>query len=162
MEHLLTARTTPANFITDTFYLATRLCNLGPVKVIRGYQEAEKDMRRMKKRADEIEADRERWQASPQAMQYEAFLKRTREEAEKMKAGLIASSVQLLNPAFVNKTLGFTSLTMNWLMRVADPNHAHPKPLVTLPLPEEAPQQFSMLPEYIFEDVCEILLFLAR
>ncbi len=152
----------PANFITETFYLAARLCNLGPVKVIRGYGEAEKDMRRLKKRADEIEAERERWSRTPQAAQYDAFLTRTRGEVEKIKAGLIATSVQLLSPAFMGRLISFASFSMTWLVRLADPRHAHPKTQVELPLPDKVPDEFAMLPEHMFEDVCEIALFYSR
>ncbi|KDN44722.1 hypothetical protein K437DRAFT_256865 [Tilletiaria anomala UBC 951] len=156
-----TAASAP-NFITETFYLATRLCTLGPVKVIRNYQELEKDMRRMKKRADEYEGDREQWASTPQAPQYEAFIKRTREAVDRMQSTLIAYNVQLLDPAFVTRMVSFTSLVMTWLIRVADPRRAHPRKMVELPLPDQAAVEFTMLPEHIFEDVCEFLLFIAK
>ena len=150
------------NFITETFFLTSRLCTLGPIKVIRSFQEMEKDMRRMKKRADEYEGDRERWSRTPQAPQYEAFIKRTRDQVDRMQSTLISYNVQLLDQAFVNKMMTFQQLVMNWLIRVADPNHAHPKQTVALPLPQQTATQFAMLPEHIFEDACDFFLFIAK
>lgn len=157
-----TAASAPPNFITEVFYLTVRLGNLGLGKAIRTFEEKEKDMGRLRKRADEYEADRAVWSATPQAAQYEAFIKKARAEVDKSRSELLAAEGQLLDPAFLQRVIGFVSFVMTWLVRVADPKGTHPQPTVSLPLPQEVPQRFSMLPEHIFEDVCDILLFVAR
>jgi ubiquitin conjugation factor E4 B len=152
----------PANFITEVFFLLARMTNLGPGKAIRSYNEKEEDSRRLSKRIKETEDSRAIWGATPQAAQYEAYIKRGNAEVEKLKAECLASVAQLLSPGFVDRLIHSTSFTMTWLVRLADTRGLHPKELVQLPLAQEVPENFKMLPEHIFEDVCDILLFLAR
>jgi ubiquitin conjugation factor E4 B len=116
----------------------------------------------MKRDAEELESGRPSWSNSPQAREFEAQLKHLTDEVKKGKAQLKASEAQLLDPQFLQITVTWISFMMTWLVRVADPKQTHPKPTVELPLPQEVPLRFKMLPEHIFEDVCEILLFLGR
>ncbi|KAN0064334.1 Ubiquitin conjugation factor E4 [Thecaphora frezii] len=150
------------NFITEVFYLAVRLNNLGPGKAIRRLGDLEKEMQRLKKRVGETEADRPMWSSMPQAPQYEAFLKKAKAEVARMHAEIYAAQAQLLDPDFVQKVIVFNSFVMTWLVRLAEPKAAHPHPKVTLPLPQEVPERFRMLPEHVFEDVCDTMLFISR
>ncbi|UZJ56824.1 hypothetical protein CBS101457_006144 [Exobasidium rhododendri] len=154
--------TTPPSFITECFYLALRLVNLGPGKAIRALNEKTEELRRLKKRVTEVEQDRASWSAAPQAAQYEAFLKRAKAEVSKVESQLLSSECQLLDEDFVNRLVVFLSFVMTWLVRVADEGGSHPQKQVDLPLKKEVSLHFRMLPEHIFEDVCEILLFLGR
>lgn len=153
---------TPPNFITEVFYLVVRMTNLGPGKAIRSYNEREDTMRRMKRRIKETEETRGTWGSTPQAAQYEAFIKRGNEEVERYMAESHAAATQLLDPGFIDRLTHLIGFTMTWLVRIADPNRSHPHMQVSLPLPQEVPEHFRMLPEHIFEDICDILLFLAR
>ncbi|KAL9938868.1 hypothetical protein V8E36_002587 [Tilletia maclaganii] len=153
---------TAPNFITEVFYLTVRFANLGLGKAVRAYDDKEKELGRFKQRIQEYEADRPRWQNTPQAPQYESFIKRAQTEVESGKEELYASAAQLLHPNFTEKVVTFLSFVMTWLVRMAEPAGKHPHPQVTLPFPQEVPQHFAMLPEHIFEDVVDILLFLGR
>lgn len=152
----------PPNFITECYFIALRLLNLGPGKAIRSLNEKTDELRRLKKRANEVEQDRATWSATPQAPQYEAFLKRAKDEVSKVEAQLLASECQLLDEDFVNRIVIFLSFTMTWLVRLAEEGGNHPQKMVSLPLKKEVPLLFRMLPEHIFEDVCDLLLFLGR
>ncbi|CAD6888083.1 unnamed protein product [Tilletia controversa] len=153
---------TPPNFITEAFYLTIRLANLGLGKAVRSYDDKEKELGRYKQRVQEYETDRPQWQNTPQAPQYEAFIKRAKAEMEAGREELLASAAQLLNPTLTEKVVTFLSFVMTWLVRMAEPTGQHPHPTVTLPLPQEVPKHFAMLPEHIFEDVVDILLFFGR
>ncbi|CAO1622459.1 unnamed protein product [Parajaminaea phylloscopi] len=150
------------NFITEVFFLVVRMTNLGPGKAIRSYGEKEEDIRRIKKRIKETEETRGTWSSTPQAAQYEAFIKQAQSQADKLTAQTHAAATQLLDDDFVDRLIHLISFTMTWLVRVADPTGKHPHQVVSLPLPQDVPVPFSMLPEHIFEDICDILLFLAR
>ena len=152
----------PPNFITECFFIALRLLNLGPGKAIRSLNEKTDELRRLKKRVNEVEQDRTTWNATPQAAQYDAFLKRAKAELTKMESQLLSSECQLLDEDFVNRLVVFLCFDMTWLVRVAEEGGNHPHQMVKLPLKKEVPLLFRMLPEHIFEDVCEILLFLGR
>lgn len=152
----------PANFITEVFYLAVRLNNLGLGKAVRRVDEKEKEMGRFKKRIAETEADRAMWSALPQAPQYENFLKRIKAEVDRLQGEIQAAQSQLMSPDFLQKVITFNCFVMTWLIRVAEPKAAHPHPQATLPLPQEVPTRFRMLPEHIFEDICDVMLFVSR
>lgn len=152
----------PPNFITEVFFLLLRLTNLGPGKAIRTYGERSEELHRLKRELKETEDMKPTWESTPQAAQYEALLKRLQAMIEGNKAELLASSTQLMDPGFIDRLLHVAGFTMTWLVRVADPRRQHPGTTVELPLPHEVPIQFRMLPEHIFEDVCDILLFIAR
>ncbi|KAE8223354.1 hypothetical protein CF319_g3599 [Tilletia indica] len=157
-----TPPSTQPNFITEAFYLTIRLANLGLGKAVRSYDDKEKELGRYKQRVQEYEADRPQWQSTPQAPQYEAFIKRAKAEMEAGREELLASAAQLLNPSLTERVVTFLSFVMTWLVRMAEPTGQHPHPTVTLPLPQEVPKHFAMLPEHIFEDVVDILLFFGR
>jgi len=80
----------------------------------------------------------------------------------KIEAHQFAYRVQLLEPDFVFRYIGFTNFVSTWLIRRADPKGLHPTPAVELPLPEKVPMSFRALPEYILEDVVEFFLFVTR
>ncbi|SPO49352.1 related to UFD2 - ubiquitin fusion degradation protein [Moesziomyces antarcticus] len=128
----------PANFITEVFYIALRLNNLGLGKAVRRIDDKEKEMGRFKKRIAETEADRPMWSALPQAPQYETFLKRAKAEVDKLHGEIYAAQAQLAAPEFVQRNITFNCFVMTWLIRVAEPNAKHPHPQAALPLPQEA------------------------
>lgn len=152
----------PTNFITEVFYIAVRLNNLGLGKAVRRIDEKEKEMGRFKKRIAETEADRAMWSALPQAPQYENFLKRAKAEVERLHGEIYAAQSQLMAPDFLQKVITFNCFLMTWLIRVAEPNSKHPHPQAALPLPQEVPTRFRMLPEHMFEDICDVMLFISR
>ncbi|CAO1625779.1 unnamed protein product [Sympodiomycopsis kandeliae] len=150
------------NFITEIFFLLLRLTNLGPGKAIRTYEEKSEELRRIKRELKETEEMKPTWESTPQAPQYEVMLTRLKAMVENTTAELLASSTQLMDAGFIDRLLHVAGFTMTWLVRMADPKRQHPGSKVELPLPQEVPVQFRMLPEHIFEDVCDILLFIAR
>ncbi|WFC95118.1 RING-type E3 ubiquitin transferase [Malassezia brasiliensis] len=152
----------PFHFITEIFFLGTRLSNLALGKAIRRVDEREKEIDRLQKRADELEAERGNWQGLPQGAHVEQVIQRAKAQVDRLHSEVIAAQTQLLAPAFVTRVIQFLAFTMNWIVRLADPQHTHPQTLVALPLPQEVDETFRMLPEHMFEDVCDTILFYAR
>jgi ubiquitin conjugation factor E4 B len=68
----------------------------------------------------------------------------------------------LLDPVFLTEALRFYDLVMAWMVRVVDPKHKHPWEKVQLPLPAQVPELFSMLPEWIIEDIVELFIFIGK
>lgn len=152
----------PAHFITEVFFVATRLNTLALGKAMRRVEHREKEMDRLQKRMDELEAERSAWQAMPHAASVEQLITRARAQSDRLYSEVLAAQTQLLAPAFVQRVVALVAFTMTWLVRVADPRGAHPHTPVALPLPPTIPDTFRMLPEHLFEDVCEITLFYSR
>ncbi|WFC99121.1 RING-type E3 ubiquitin transferase [Malassezia yamatoensis] len=150
------------NFITEIFFLGTRMSNLALGKAMRRVEEREKEINRLQKRIDEFELDRCNWQHLPQAAHIEQVVNRARSQSDKLHSEIIAAQTALLSPSLVQRVLQFTNFTIQWLARLADQHHSHPQPVLTLPLADEANEDFRMLPEHMFEDVCDTILFYAR
>lgn len=150
------------NFVTDVFFLTQRLTNLALGKAIRTVEEKEKDIERLRKRRDELGAERAAWQATPQARGFEQITQRLDAQLDALQSEVLAAHTVLLEPGLVQRVLGFVSFSMAWVVRLVDPRHAHPHTPLTLPLPADAPELFRMLPEHVMEDLCDVVLFYTR
>jgi ubiquitin conjugation factor E4 B len=84
-----------------------------------------------------------------------------KQRAELLSAQFAARTA-LEDPEGALRALGFAAFAAGWLLRAAEPAHAHPRPPAPLPLPRDVPMAFRCLPEYLFADVVETLLFYAR
>jgi ubiquitin conjugation factor E4 B len=82
-----------------------------------------------------------------------AQLEQTKRKVDLYLGIIFSYEVQLLDPAFIEKLHYFCSFSMAWLLRVVDPKGQHPQKPIELPLPEEVPERFAMLPEYLVEDI---------
>lgn len=51
-------------------------------------------------------------------------------EISKVHMERFAYQVQLLDPEFVFRQIGFTTFVETWLIRLVDPQKSHPKPTV--------------------------------
>jgi len=84
-----------------------------------------------------------------------------------------------MDPELVFRSIGFTNFLSTWLIRQVDPNKTHPNPpaqyvaavafismeadpCLRLPLPQEVPMAFRVLPEYIVEDIVDYLYFAVQ
>lgn len=74
----------------------------------------------------------------------------------------LAYETMLLDPEFLSQIMQFYNLVMAWLVRMVDQKHLHPWDTVQLPLPDSIPENFSMLPEWIIEDIVEYFIFLGK
>lgn len=152
----------PANFVTEVFFITLRLVNVALGKVLRRVEHREKEMDRLQKRVEELEDSRSTWENAPYPNGIEQALQRAKAQSDKLYSEVLAAQTQLLEPEFVQRALTFTSFTMTWLVRLADPHQAHPHTTVSLPLPKDVHEVFRMLPEHIFEDACDTVLFYSR
>lgn len=79
-----------------------------------------------------------------------------------MTAYRLAYETMILDPSFLAEAIRFYDLVMAWLVRIVDPKHKHPWETVHLPLPEQVPENFAMLPEWIIEDIVEFYIFIGK
>ena len=80
----------------------------------------------------------------------------------KIQSQQLAFQVQILDPDLALRTVRFISLISTWLIRIVDPKKSYPNSTVELPLPQEVPMTFRVLPEYFLEDVVDYFLFIVR
>ena len=103
-------------------------------------------------------------------------------EQDKIFAAQLAYETQLADPELIFRSISFVNLVSTWLIRQVDPLRKHPnptigcvapfkvedhlftlyRPIFRLPLPQEVPWSFRVLPEYLIEDVIEYYTFVLR
>ncbi|KIO02810.1 hypothetical protein M404DRAFT_27705 [Pisolithus tinctorius Marx 270] len=151
----------PPNFISEIFYLCNAMAHYGYLRTAQTYEDFGKHLDDLQRHHDMINGDRS-WMGTPFQARTEQTLNHCKLEIAKIQAHQLAFRVQLLEPDLVFRYIGFTNFVSTWLIRKVDPRGSHPQPIVELPLPQEIPMSFRVLPEYILEDVVEYFLFVAR
>ncbi|KAN0087641.1 Ubiquitin elongating factor core domain containing protein [Tylopilus felleus] len=149
------------NFISEIFYLCNAMGHYGYLKTTQTYDDFAKHHDELQRHHDMINGDGS-WIGSAFHARTEAALNQMKTEMAKIQSHQLAFRVQLLEPDFILRYIGFTDFVSTWLIRRAEPKGLHPTPLVDLPLPQEVPMSFRVLPEYILEDVVEFFLFVTR
>ncbi|KAL1411414.1 Ubiquitin conjugation factor E4 [Vanrija albida] len=154
---------TKPNFISDLFFLLNAVHHLGLGKTVATRVKAERNISDMEKELKRLEAGREEWAANPATQaQGEAQITKLKGDIATLHASLHAYDTQLQDPRLTRLNVTYCGFLMTWLLRMVDPKHQHPQVPISLPLPAEAPREFRMLPEYLFDNVVEYYDFLAQ
>lgn len=149
------------NFISEVFFLNIALQHIGVMHSIKARKHIEQNISHYRRELGDMEADTT-WRGSPNEALVQAQIDKYKKRITKEKSLLQSFEVQLLDPTYMQKCVGFANLVMAWLVRLVDPKHAHPQVKVTLPMEGETPVNFRMLPEYIIEDITELLTFCSK
>ncbi|KAG8688853.1 hypothetical protein FRC08_011233 [Ceratobasidium sp. 394] len=150
----------PQNFISDIFFLCAGFNHLGIVRTIGTHDEILKHLHEIDKWLETAEAVE--LPVGPQRAVYQARVDRVKADKAKFQQEQYAYEVQLFDPEITSRNLAFTNFLMAWVMRLVDPTHQHPSKTISLPLPEDIPEDFRMLPEYFVEDIVDYYLFIMR
>ncbi|KAF8158117.1 ubiquitin elongating factor core-domain-containing protein [Crassisporium funariophilum] len=151
----------PPNFISNIFYLAIAMSHYGYLSTITNYNNLAKHVDELQRHLDMLNGDGS-WMGSPLQARTEAAIQHVKNEQGKIKRQQLAYEAGLLDPEMVFRSIGFTNFLSTWLIRQVDPKKAHPSPAIQLPLPEEVPMSFRVLPEYIVEDIVDYLHFAVQ
>ncbi|KAI7965561.1 hypothetical protein MJO29_001309 [Puccinia striiformis f. sp. tritici] len=151
----------PVNFISEIFFLNVAIFRLGILTIAKNWNTKAREIEDMKKELDRAQADR-RWDGTPHEAARKASLEKFKKEISDHESRLVAYEVQMCDPEFLSKCNSFCSFVMTWCIKMVDPLHQHPRVPIKLPLPNECPLEFRMLPEYVLEDVIEFYSFISR
>ncbi|KAJ3574715.1 hypothetical protein NP233_g1573 [Leucocoprinus birnbaumii] len=146
------------NFISNIFFLCIAMGHYGYLKTINSYNELGRHIDDAQRNLDWIQSEGS-WVGTPQQSRVEMAIRLRKLELDKLRSHLHAFQTGLLDPELVFASINFTTFLSTWLIRQVDPKKSHPKPVVQLPLPEEVPMAFRILPEYIIEDIADFMLF---
>ncbi|ORY88496.1 ubiquitin elongating factor core-domain-containing protein [Leucosporidium creatinivorum] len=149
------------NFISEIFFLCCSYLHIGIMHTIKEHKGYRQSIRHEERQIADIEAD-STWRGTPGEAAAQAQLDRLKARKEKWNSHVHAIEVQLLDPEYLTRCVGFVNLVMAWLVRMVDPNKQHPQTRVSLPMPEETPEVFRFLPEYLIEDITEFLSFTSK
>ena len=150
------------NFISEIFFLACAYSHYGLVPTYTYHESVNRHVDNLRRDLQEMESDRQ-YDGTPQEGAYKQQVERQKAELEAWRSRVHAAEVQILDPGFIQRVSTYTNFVMTWLVRLVDPKGSHPSREISLDnLPEKTPLAFSMLPEYIVEDVTEFYLFVSR
>ncbi|CAE6526367.1 unnamed protein product [Rhizoctonia solani] len=150
----------PQNFISDIFFLCAGYNHLGIVRTITTHGEIFKHLGEIDKWLETAEAAEV--PAGPQQTLHQGRIERVKADKAKFQRELLTYEVQLQDPEITQRNLAFTNFMMVWMLRMVDPTHQYPSKPMTLPLPEQMPDEFRMLPEYFVEDVVEYYIYIMK
>ncbi|KAG6909123.1 hypothetical protein DXG01_001875 [Tephrocybe rancida] len=154
------------NFISNIFYLAIAMSHYGYLKTIQTFNNLAKHLEDLKRHLEQISGDGSWMGASGARLlvksRVEAAINQIKTEQAKIRIQQFAYQAQLSDPEFVFRSLGFTTFLSTWVIRQVDPKRTHPNPPAQIPLPEDVPTSFRVLPEYIIEDIVEYFLFVVQ
>lgn len=149
------------HFICSAFFLTAHALHLGPVRSMTEMAELTHQLREMQAYLPRFEAEVQAAAANPGIRAVaEMRLKQFKADMDNVQGRVMAFQTVLLDPALVGELLAFYRLMASWLTRLACPAAAGGS--LVLPLPDPAPPEFTCLPEFFVEDMCDALLFVGR
>ncbi|KAJ7644172.1 ubiquitin elongating factor core-domain-containing protein [Roridomyces roridus] len=149
------------NFVSNIFYLAVALSHYGILHTITSFLDLAKHVDEIQRHLDLLNGDGS-WMGTPMQGRTEAAINATKTELAKIRMQQLAYESQLLDPELVFRSIGFTNFLSTWLIRQAEPIKKHPNPPAPIPLPQDVPMSFRVLPEYILEDIVDYLHFVTQ
>ncbi|KAK3819761.1 MAG: ubiquitin elongating factor core-domain-containing protein [Benniella sp.] len=150
---------TPANFISELFFLTLGFHHIGISRMYVDYKRFIKDFYDIRDQYDRLKEQEAAGQLSPENG---LLVKRYEVQLEKMLTFRLSLESQILDPIILAHSFQFYNLVMAWLLRMVDPAHTYPHSPIKLPLPAKPSDDFAILPEYIIEDIVEYFLFVLR
>ncbi|KAG8733450.1 hypothetical protein FRC11_006177 [Ceratobasidium sp. 423] len=150
----------PQNFISDIFFLCAGYNHLGVVRTIATHGEILKHLGEIDKWLETAEAAEV--PAGPQQTLHQGRIERVKTDKAKYQRELLTYEVQLQDSELTQRNLAFANFMMVWVLRMVDPTHQYPSKPMTLPLPEQAPDEFRVLPEYFIEDVVDYYIHVMK
>ncbi|KAF8459134.1 ubiquitin elongating factor core-domain-containing protein [Terfezia claveryi] len=142
-----------SNFISEVFFLtvAAHHYGLGATEVL--HDDLAKRLQELENHVEQLQHDRDRWVNTPQIARYDQNLGRLRDRIEKGHSYRYALDVVLYDATSQSRTLLFMRYLTTWILRLVSPNKSYPQNPLSLPLPDRAPDEFAMLPEYFVENI---------
>eukprot|EP00879_Flechtneria_rotunda_P016797 GHRR01017581.1.p1 GENE.GHRR01017581.1~~GHRR01017581.1.p1 ORF type:complete len:531 (+),score=180.79 GHRR01017581.1:2040-3632(+) len=98
-----------------------------------------------------------RFVGTPAETMANAELKRVQQRVDQLMAMKCCFDAALGDPDLDADCLAFYRLVAAWLLRLVSPSG-----LAELPLPEQVPKTWALLPEWFVEDLAEFLLYITR
>lgn len=149
----------PWHFVCECFFLTSRAMHLGVVRCFCDLDALLADVARVRHDLAQLEASRGAWEAGSHA----ALFRQRLEEAQGFVVNAQVEAHQYLatltEPQLLADTLAFFRLQARFLVATAGGNT---QPSSAQPLGSPAPSALRCLPEYMAEDVADVLLGISR
>ena len=144
------------NFPTECWWLTLYAHHVGVLPIIRRYQRRLRALREYQKMVDDLEKTEPAWKNHPSAHHNRSMIKKWKQQIKKQSKSKACADIGLLDEQLFARCLSFYSSVCEHVMRLLDPASPHNP---NLPLPQEPPQLFKLLPEWLVDDMADFLLF---
>ncbi|WIA10509.1 hypothetical protein OEZ85_010698 [Tetradesmus obliquus] len=147
------------HFICECFFMTLKALHLGVIKVVDELTDGPMywHMNQMANAQQEAQALVERLTGTPQQAQAQAQLDMVSARLDMLTCVKACYQTVLSDPELVADCLAFYKLVVTWLLRLVSPSG-----MPEMPLPEQVPMSFALLPEWIVEDTVEFMLYMSR
>jgi ubiquitin conjugation factor E4 B len=156
-----TTKQVDPHFISEIFFLNSYAHSIGMGPIMQTHSRLEGDLQEMQRQVDRFNAVQD-WRNSPQAALFSAALARTKAQIEETASLEAAMDAVVYDRVNQEKSLDFLGFVANWLLRLVDSKHLHPKIMIKLPLSDQVPVSWRALPQFLFEIITDHLLHLMR
>jgi len=144
------------NFPTECWFLTLFAHHICIQPILRRYQRRLRHLRELQSRVDELEKHEPAWKNHPIAARNKKMIKVLRKQIKKQSKSRACADIGLLDATLFSRCLTFMSSAAEHMLRFVDPvNPIHPG----MPLPQEPALLFSLIPEWVVDDIADFLLF---
>ncbi|KAG4100271.1 ubiquitin elongating factor core-domain-containing protein [Neocallimastix lanati (nom. inval.)] len=170
------------NFVTEMFYLTMAVYHYGFLSTVRFYQRMVTQIEEIRKQVKKMNAEKNSgaWtNLGIRRIVNEQLLIRYQTQLDVMIDHKLAMDAILLNKTVLIDVYKFYNLVMTWIIRLILIKSGMVEPTSNINwatlargdnfgnidlriLPDEAPDAFKALPEWIIDDICEFLVFICR
>jgi ubiquitin conjugation factor E4 B len=168
-----------SNFVSEIFFLTFAYHHYGILSIIRYSGNLGKQLDKMKEQVEKLRQDELNgaWDG-PMRTLYSNQFKNFQNQFDKMIGEKLATDGVLMDKHNIEHSIKFYNLAILWLIRCAsaekyDVDTFNRKDLPALMkgdskhseimhLPPQSPKLFSVIPEWMFDDVCEFYLYVLR
>jgi len=145
-----------ANFPTECWFLTLQCHHVGVLPIVRRYQRRLRALRELAKMVEELEKTEPEWRNHPTAANNRNMLKKWKKQIKQQSKSKHCADVGLLDEQLFSRCLGFYSSCADHMLRLLDPVQPN---MPRLPLAQDPPMLFKLLPEWLVDDMADFLLF---
>jgi len=144
------------NFPTECWFLTLQAHHVGVLPIIRRYQRRLRALRELAKMVEDLEKSEPDWRNHPSAAHNRNMLKKWKKQIKQQSKSKACADIGLLDEQLFSRCLSFYSSCADHMLRLLDPVQPN---MPNLPLPQEPPLLFKLLPEWVVDDMADFLLF---
>lgn len=146
------------SFPTECFFLTMQAHHLSIIPLSRTFNRRQRDINELHGMISDLEGSATQWKDTPAEARNSALLKRFKQQLTQLIRQRTCYMIAIVDDILLSESMRFYSTFIQFLLKIACPD---PQQL-SLPLPAEVPELFTVLPEFYVEDIAEHLLFIIQ
>ena len=146
------------SFPTECFFLTMQAHHLSIIPLSRTFNRRQREINELHAMISDLEGSSSQWKDTPAEARNNALLRQFKQQLTRLIRQRTCYMIAIVDENLLSESMGFYSTFIQFLLKLACPGF----PNLELPLPAEAPEIFTVLPEFYVEDIAEHLLFIIQ